>query len=87
MVVRVDIVGPDELREVLEPRRETDRKGGVLPSHRIVASRSDDRLVGACRLAREHGVTVLRGMREQPALRRQGIGSRPFYEPRRAGGR
>jgi hypothetical protein len=39
------MVSSNELHEVLEPYRETDYKGGVLPSDRIVAAKSDGRFV------------------------------------------
>jgi len=76
MVVRVHIASPDEISEVSELYREADYTPGVLPSDRIVVAESDGHLVGAYRLAREHDVLVLRGMRVHLGLRRQGIGIR-----------
>lgn len=76
MVVRVHIASPEEISEVSELYREAGYTPGVLPSDRIVVAESDGRLVGAYRLAREHDVLVLRGMRVHLALRRRGIGIR-----------
>jgi len=76
VVLRVHIASPDEISEVCELYREADYTPGVLPSDRIVVAASDGHLVGAYRLAREHDVLVLRGMRVHLGLRRQGIGIR-----------
>jgi GNAT superfamily N-acetyltransferase len=55
---------------------ETQYAGGLLPSDRVVVALSGKQIVGAYRLAREHDVLVLRGMRVRSQHRRQGIGVR-----------
>jgi N-acetylglutamate synthase-like GNAT family acetyltransferase len=76
MNARVRIALPEELDAVSELYDETQYAGGILPSDQVVVALSDGCLVGACRLAREHDVLVLRGMRVRAPLRRRGIGAR-----------
>ncbi len=75
----VAIQGPvtGEARDVVATFLRTE--GYVQPIHdedALYASWESSAVVGALRLAREHGVTVLRGMRVRSDLRRQGIGTR-----------
>ena len=76
MIVRVDTAGPEELGAVAEFYCDTEYAGGILPSDRVVVATFEGRIVGVCRLARENGSLVLRGMRVGAGLRRHGIGAR-----------
>jgi GNAT superfamily N-acetyltransferase len=56
--------------------RETGYEGRVRADDRLVLAERDGELVGVYRLAREHGVLVLRGMRVHASVQRQGVGAR-----------
>jgi predicted N-acetyltransferase YhbS len=49
-------------------------KGAVEDLDRVFVATDGARIIGAVRLAPEHGVTVLRGMRVSRSFQRQGIG-------------
>jgi len=51
-------------------------RGEVRPEDIVLIAEQDGAIIGAVRLAPEHGTTVLRGMRVQPGSQRQGIGTR-----------
>jgi GNAT superfamily N-acetyltransferase len=71
-----------EINRVRKFYQLTGYKGEVGPGDVVIgASRGDD-LVGAVRVANEHGVQVLRGMRVKPEFQRQGIGARILEEVR-----
>ena len=74
--VRVRLGTPADLADVVELYREWRYRGGVQPDDRLIVAEDDGRIVGVVRLTREHGHTMLRGMRVQPAYQRSGIGSR-----------
>ena len=54
---------------------ELGYRRGVDAADRLVLAEADGHLIGVVRLAREHGTTVLRGMRVLPAHQRRGVGS------------
>lgn len=56
--------------------REWRYRGGVQPEDGLVVADDAGRVVGVVRLTREHGYTMLRGMRLQPEYQRGGIGTR-----------
>jgi predicted N-acetyltransferase YhbS len=56
--------------------REWRYRGGVQPEDGLVVADDGGRVVGIVRLTREHGCTMLRGMRVQPEYQRGGIGTR-----------
>jgi N-acetylglutamate synthase-like GNAT family acetyltransferase len=71
-----------EINRVRKFYRLAGYKGEVGPGDVVIgASRGDD-LVGAVRIANEHSVQVLRGMRVKPEFQRQGIGARILEEVR-----
>jgi GNAT superfamily N-acetyltransferase len=71
-----------EINRVRKFYRLTGYKREVGPGDVVIgASRGDD-LVGAVRIANEHGVQVLRGMRVKPEFQRQGIGAQILEEVR-----
>jgi N-acetylglutamate synthase-like GNAT family acetyltransferase len=74
--VRVRVAAADEFGDVAEFYVETAYAGGIRPTDQVVVALSRGQLVGAYRLAREHGLLVLRGMRVRADLRRHGIGAR-----------
>ena len=49
-------------------------KGAIHDTDRVFVATEGPRIIGAVRLAAEHGVTVLRGMRVSPPFQRRGIG-------------
>ena len=51
-------------------------RGRVEPDDAVVVAEHEGRIIGVVRLAPEHGTTVLRGMRVEPAYQHQGLGSR-----------
>lgn len=72
----VRIAGPDERMDVDAFLRAEAYGGGTRPSDDLVIALEEGRVAGAFRLAREHGVLVLRGMRVRHDVRRRGIGRR-----------
>jgi GNAT superfamily N-acetyltransferase len=66
----------DEVEAVRRFLAEAGYAGGVGAGERAVVAEHDGVLVGAYRLAQEHGCLVLRGMRVREGSRRCGIGSR-----------
>ena len=72
----IRFAGRDEAPRVAALYRETGYEGGLLPSDRLVIAEHPGRVVGAYRLAREHGALVLRGLRVHPSVRRRRIGTR-----------
>ena len=72
--MRIRFARPDELDRVERFYRDTQYNGGVLSSDRIVLAEFRSKIAGAYRLAREHGVLVLRGMRVSPELQGRGFG-------------
>ena len=65
-----------DLPGVVELYREWRYRGGVQPEDRLVVAEYQGRIVGVVRLTREHGHTMLRGMRVQPPYQRSGVGTR-----------
>ena len=55
-------------------------RGRVEPDDAVVVAEHEGRIIGVVRLAPEHGTTVLRGMRVEPAYQHQGLGSRMLAE-------
>ena len=49
-------------------------KGNVEPGDIVVGVSRGEDLVGVVRIANEHGIRVLRGMRVKPEFQRQGVG-------------
>lgn len=70
----------------IEPVREFYRlagyKGGVKLDDALIGASVEGDLVGVVRIATEHGIQVLRGMRVKPEFQRQGIGARMLREVR-----
>lgn len=62
--------------EVAELYAEVGYDAPIDPSDTVMVASSHGQLIGAVRLCREHGVTVLRGMQIRSELQRQGIGTR-----------
>ena len=75
-MVTVRHAGPADLPEVAAFYHAAGYGGVVSPSDDLLLAEVDQSLTAVVRLAHEHGVTVLRGMRVAPALQRQGIGQR-----------
>ena len=67
------VIGPDR-ETVLAFLRAAGYSQPIQPADEVFAAWAGDEVVGAVRLAREHGVIVLRGMRVREDLRRRGIG-------------
>lgn len=67
---------PDEFNEVMEFLRENGYPLEVNPADTFYAAIDQGVMVGVVRLAREFGITVLRGMRVAPSHQRRGIGTR-----------
>jgi N-acetylglutamate synthase-like GNAT family acetyltransferase len=74
--VTVRLGAAADLPAVVELYREWRYRGGVQPDDRLVVAEHDGRIVGVVRLTREHGHTMLRGMRVQPPYQRSGVGTR-----------
>jgi GNAT superfamily N-acetyltransferase len=64
-----------ELQRIQAFYRSTGYGGGVSPEDRVFVAEHASALLGAVRLVREHGVTVLRGMRVAEDSRRRGVGT------------
>ncbi len=60
----------------------TGYRGGVQTGDLLVGAVCGGEIVGAVRIAKEHGVLVARGMRVLPNFQRQGIGARILKEVR-----
>jgi predicted N-acetyltransferase YhbS len=73
-VAIVAIVPSKDLHRIAAFYRTTGYGGGVSADDITFAATAEGRLVGAVRLCKEAGVTVLRGMQVDPAFQRQGIG-------------
>lgn len=71
-----------EIEQVRKFYRLAGYKGGVKPDDVFVGASFEGDLVGVVRIATEHGVQVLRGMRVKPELQRQGIGAQMLAEVR-----
>jgi GNAT superfamily N-acetyltransferase len=74
--VHVRLGSAGDLPGVVELYREWGYRAGVQPEDRLVVAEYERRVVGVVRLTREHGHTMLRGMRVQPGHQRRGVGSR-----------
>ena len=74
--VVVRLGAPRDLLAVEAIYREWHYRGGVQPEDGLVVADDAGRVVGVVRLTREHGYTMLRGMRLQPAYQRGRIGTR-----------
>jgi N-acetylglutamate synthase-like GNAT family acetyltransferase len=74
VVVRLGSTG--DFPGVVELYREWGYRGGVQPRDRLIIAEHDGQIVGVVRLTREHGHTMLRGMRVQPPYQRSGVGTR-----------
>jgi predicted N-acetyltransferase YhbS len=74
--VVVRLGAPRDLAAVEAIYREWRYRGGVQPEDGLVVADDGGRVVGVVRLTREHGCTMLRGMRLQPGYQRGGIGTR-----------
>ena len=76
------VVPESELDHVRALYRLTGYRGEVQLGDIVVGAWRGLDLVGAVRIATEHGVRVLRGMRVQPEFQRQGIGTEILGEVR-----
>ena len=74
--VVVRLGAPRDLPAVEAMYREWHYRGGVHPEDGLVVADDGGCVVGVVRLTREHGYTMLRGMRLQPEYHRGGIGTR-----------
>jgi predicted N-acetyltransferase YhbS len=71
----VRVATTSELREVESLYTICGYRGGVDAADTTFLARSEGRLIGAVRICREQGVTVLRGMHVLPSFQRQRVGS------------
>jgi len=71
-----------EIKRIREFYRLTGYKGGVEPGDIFIGASVGGDLVGVVRIANEHGIQVLRGMRVKPEFQRQRIGARILGEVR-----
>jgi N-acetylglutamate synthase-like GNAT family acetyltransferase len=76
MDITVRSARSEERSQVGEFFRGEGYGGGTASSDDLVVAREGGLIVGAFRLAREHGVLVLRGMRVRTGMRRRGVGLR-----------
>jgi GNAT superfamily N-acetyltransferase len=75
-MLRVRFSRADEFEAVRRFLAAEGYAGGVGAGDRVVVAESGGALVGAYRLAEEHGCLVLRGMRVREGSQRSGIGGR-----------
>jgi predicted N-acetyltransferase YhbS len=73
-VAIVTIVQSGDLDRIAAFYRTAGYGGGVSADDITLAATTEGRIVGAVRLCKEAGVTVLRGMQVDAAFQRQGIG-------------
>jgi GNAT superfamily N-acetyltransferase len=74
-VADVRLARREELARVREFLAAWAYRHQVTDEARVLVAESDGALVGLVRLEAEHGTTVLRGMRVDPAHQRRGIGT------------
>jgi GNAT superfamily N-acetyltransferase len=74
MSIEIRRAAPEEVSAVRRFYADRQYGGEVQPLDTLLLALRDGELLGAVRLAPEHGTTVLRGMQVHPSHRRQGIG-------------
>jgi GNAT superfamily N-acetyltransferase len=74
MSLEIRRAAPKEVSAVRRFYADRQYGGQIQPHDALLLALRDGELLGAVRLAPEHGTTVLRGMQVHPSHQRQGIG-------------
>lgn len=73
-MLNVEVIDETGLAQVRTFYEQVGYGGGVSEADTVLAASAGERIVGAVRLCKEHGVIVLRGMYVAPDCQRQGVG-------------